>query len=69
MSSDNSLFFIPNAGVPAETSFEDGRCPQCRTLVVEIVPRGYLHISFLQPLRERQRSKGISRSKTLVVIV
>jgi hypothetical protein len=36
---------------------------------VEIVPRGYLQISFLQPLRERQRSKGISRSKTLVVIV
>jgi hypothetical protein len=33
MSSDNSLFLIPNAGVPAETSFEDGRCPQCRTLV------------------------------------
>jgi hypothetical protein len=39
------------------------------TVSVEIVPRGYLHISFLQPLRERQRSKGISRSKTLVVIV
>jgi hypothetical protein len=37
--------------------------------IVEIVPRGYLQISFLQPLRERQRSKGISRSKTLVVIV
>jgi hypothetical protein len=36
---------------------------------VEIVPRGYLQISFLQPLRECQRSKGISRSKTLVVIV
>jgi hypothetical protein len=36
---------------------------------VEIVPRGYLQISFLQPIRECQRSKGISRSKTLVVIV
>jgi hypothetical protein len=37
--------------------------------VVEIVPRGYLQISFLQPIREWQRYKGISRSKTLVVIV
>jgi hypothetical protein len=33
------------------------------------LPQGYLQIPFLQPLRERQRSKGISRSKTLVVIV
>jgi hypothetical protein len=33
MSSDNSLFAIPNASVPAETNFENGRCPQCRTLV------------------------------------
>jgi hypothetical protein len=40
------------------------QCPR-----VEIVPRGYLQISFLQPIRECQRSKGISRSKTLVVIV
>jgi hypothetical protein len=38
-------------------------------VVVEIVPRGYHQISFLQPLREHQRSKGISHSKTLVVIV
>jgi hypothetical protein len=36
---------------------------------VEIVPRGYLQISFLQPIRECQRSKGISRTKILVVIV
>jgi hypothetical protein len=37
---------------------------------VEIVPRGYLQISFLQPsIRDCQRSKGISRSKILVVIV
>jgi hypothetical protein len=36
---------------------------------VEIVSQGYLQISFLQPLREHQRSKGISRSKTLIVIV
>jgi hypothetical protein len=33
------------------------------------LPQGYLQIPFLQPLRERQRSKGISCSKTLVVIV
>ena len=37
--------------------------PPNATVTVEIVPRGYLQISFLQPIRECQRSKGISRSK------
>jgi hypothetical protein len=48
----------------SELSFVSGNYGPC-----ELVPRGYLRISFIQPLREPQRSKGISRSKTLVVIV
>jgi hypothetical protein len=55
---------------PAQQLEEEAQAPSQRNRVgVEIVPQGYLQISFLQPLREHQRSKGISRSKTLIVIV